>query len=235
MLRHTLIRLIFAGLFSILSLQNAHASDIDTQALVDAAATSVETFSIDPDMEWLRHNMHKARGILIVPQLIKGGLFFGGSGGSGVLLTKGEGNVWSYPAFYTMGSGTIGFQAGVEVAELILIIMTDRGVDGLLTSSFKLGGDISIATGPIGAGAKAQSVDIKGKSADILAFSRTKGIYGGVSAEGAVLKVREDLNQTYYGNETRSPRSILIEHTVSNPHADSLRVAVARLAEISGP
>ncbi|MCY3804186.1 MAG: lipid-binding SYLF domain-containing protein [Gammaproteobacteria bacterium] len=235
MLRHTLIRLIFAGLFSILSLQNAHASDIDTRALVDAAATSVETFSIDPDMEWLRHNMHKARAILIVPQLIKGGFFFGGSGGSGVLLTKGEGNVWSYPAFYTMGSGTIGFQAGVEVAELILIIMTDRGVDGLLTSSFKLGGDISIATGPIGAGAKAQSVDIKGKSADILAFSRTKGFYGGVSAEGAVLKVREDLNHTYYGDETRSPRAILIEHTVSNPHADSLRVAVARLAEISGP
>ena len=145
MLRHTLIRLIFAGLFSILSLQNAHARDIDTRALVDAAATSVETFSIDPDMEWLRHNMHKARGILIVPQLIKGGFFFGGSGGSGVLLTKGKDNIWSYPAFYTMGSGTIGFQAGVEVAELILIIMTDRGVDGLLTSSFKLGGDISIA------------------------------------------------------------------------------------------
>lgn len=232
--RHTLIRLILAGLFSILSLQNAHASEVDTHALVDAAVKSVDTFAIDPDMEWLHHNMHRARGILIVPQLVKGGFIFGGSGGSGVLLSKGEDNIWSYPAFYTMGSGTIGFQAGVEVAELVLIIMTDRGVDGLLTSSFKLGGDISIATGPIGAGAKAQSLDIQDKSADILAFSRTKGIYGGVSAEGAVLKVREDLNNAYYGNDTKSPRTILIEHTVSNPHADPLREAVARLAEKSG-
>ena len=231
--RYTQIRLVFAGLFLMLSLQNVHASEINTRALVDAATRSVDTFSVDPDMEWLHHNMHKARGILIIPQLIKGGLFFGGSGGSGVLLAKGENDAWSYPAFYTIGSGTIGFQAGIEVAELVLIIMTDRGVDGLLTSSFKLGGDISIATGPIGAGAKAQSVDFKEKSVDILAFSRTKGIYGGVSAEGAVLKVREDLNNDYYGNEIRSPRSILIEHYANNPHADELRLAVARLAEKS--
>lgn len=225
--RHTLIRLFLAGLFSILCLQNAHADEINTEALVDAAARSVDTFTIDPDMAWLRHNMDKAKGVFIVPQLIKGGFIFGGSGGSGVLLAKGKGNAWSYPAFYTMGSGTIGLQIGVEVAELILIIMTDRGVDRLLTSSFKLGGDISIAAGPIGAGAKAQSVDI-------LAFSRAKGIYGGVNAEGAVLKVREDLNNAYYGSGINSPRSILIEHTVTNPHADELRLAVARLAEKSG-
>ncbi len=224
MLRHiALIRLLLAALLLAACIQTAHAEELTPQALVDAAVSSVDTFSVDPDMVWLRENMSKAKGVFIVPQLVKGGFIFGGSGGSGVLLSKGEGNVWSHPAFYTVGSGTVGLQAGIEVAEIILMIMTDRGVDRLLTSSFKLGGDIGIAAGPIGAGAKAQVVDI-------LAFSRAKGIYGGINVEGAVIKVRDDLNQAYYGNKTSSPRSILIEHSSTNPHADKLRTAVARLA-----
>ena len=218
-----LISLLLAGLFLTSSVQASQATELDTQALVDAAARSVHTFSIDPDMEWFRQNMSKARGVLVVPQLVKGGFIFGGSGGNGVLLAKGENNTWSHPAFYTMGSGTFGLQAGIEVAEIILMIMTDKGVDKLLTSSFKLGGDIGIAAGPIGAGAKAQVVDI-------LAFSRAKGIYGGLNVEGAVLKVREDLNQIYYGDDASSPRSILIEHSLANSHADDLRAAVAKLA-----
>jgi len=203
-----------------------NATTATAEALVDSANDSVNTFTIDPDMKWFRDNMNNAKGVLIVPSLVKGGFIFGGSGGSGVLLTKGENNLWSDPAFYTMGSGTVGFQIGVEVSEIILMIMTDRGVDALLTSSFKLGGDVSIAAGPIGAGAKAQT-------ADILAFSRSKGIYGGVNIEGAVLKVRNDWNHDYYGKQT-SPREILIEAAVTNSHADALRNAVANLAIRSG-
>jgi lipid-binding SYLF domain-containing protein len=199
-----------------------HATTATAEALVDAATKSVNTFTIDPDMKWFRDNMNKAKGVLIVPSLVKGGFIFGGSGGSGVLLVKGNGNIWSDPAFYTMGSGTVGFQIGVEVSEIILMIMTDKGVDALLTSSFKLGGDVSIAAGPIGAGAKAQTTDI-------LAFSRSKGIYGGINIEGAVLKIRKDWNHDYYGSDT-SPREILIERTATNSHADSLRNAVANLA-----
>lgn len=212
--------LLFASSFQL------NANTVTAEALVDAATISVDTFTVDPDMKWFRDNMKNAKGVLVVPQLIKGGFIFGGSGGSGVLLVKGEGNIWSDPAFYTMGSGTVGFQIGVEVSEIILMIMTDRGVDALLTSSFKLGGDISIAAGPVGTGAKAQT-------ADILAFSRTKGIYGGVNIEGAVLKVRDDWNYDYYGSET-APRDILIEGSATNSHADGLRSAVANLAFRSG-
>ena len=203
-----------------------NATTATAEALVDSATDSVNTFTVDPDMQWFRDNMGNAKGVLVVPSLVKGGFIFGGSGGSGVLLTKGDNNLWSDPAFYTMGSGTVGFQIGVEVSEIILMVMTDRGVDALLTSSFKLGGDVSIAAGPIGAGAKAQT-------ADILAFSRSKGIYGGVNIEGAVLKIRNDWNQDYYGKPT-SPREILIEAAVTNPHADTLRSAVANLALKSG-
>ncbi len=212
--------------FLFVSSSQINASTATAEALVDAAAESVNTFTIDPDMTWFRDNMSKAKGVLIVPSLVKGGLIFGGSGGSGVLLVKGDGNIWSDPAFYTMGSGTVGFQIGVEVSEIILMIMTDKGVDALLTSSFKLGGDVSIAAGPIGAGAKAQT-------ADILAFSRTKGIYGGINIEGAVLKTRNDWNHDYYGDQT-SPREILIERSATNSHADNLRNAVANLAIKSG-
>lgn len=190
--------------------------------IVTKAKNSVNTFTIDPNMQWLRNNMDDAKGVFIVPELVKAGLIFGGSGGTGVFLVKGEGNIWSDPAFYTMGSGTVGFQLGVEVSEIILMVMTDKGVDALLTSSFKLGGDVSVAAGPVGAGAKAQI-------ADILAFSRTKGIYGGINIEGAVIKIRNKLNNAYYKGET-SPRNILIERSATNPDADSLRTAVANLA-----
>jgi lipid-binding SYLF domain-containing protein len=222
--KHTLIRLFLVCLLSASSIQ-ASADDTKVKAIVDSATNSANTFAIDPNMKWFRDNMGNAKGVFIIPQLIKGGFIWGGSGGSGVLLVKGEGNIWSNPAFYTMGSGTFGFQIGVEVAEIILMIMTDKGVDALLTSSFKVGGDISIAAGPIGAGAKAQV-------ADILAFSRTKGAYGGINIEGAVIKIRKGYNNDYYG-EAATPRSILIERSATNPHADNLRTAVANLATIS--
>ena len=217
-------RLFLVFTFSFITVQ-AFANETTAEAIVDAASTSVDTFIVDPNMKWLRDNMNEAKGVFILPQLVKGGFIFGGSGGSGVLLSRGDGNIWSDPAFYTMGSGTIGFQIGVEVSEIILMVMTDRGIDALLTSSFKLGGDVSIAAGPIGAGAKAQT-------ADILAFSRSKGIYGGINIEGAVIKIRNDWNHAYYGGET-SPRDILINGTATNPHADNLRSAVANLAEKS--
>ncbi len=215
-----IVFLVFATSFK------AIANETTAESLVDAATKSVNTFTVDPNMTWLRDNMNKAKGVFILPQLVKGGFIFGGSGGSGVLLAKGKGNIWSDPAFYTMGSGTVGFQIGVEVSEIILMVMTDRGIDALLTSSFKLGGDASIAAGPIGAGAKAQT-------ADILAFSRSKGIYGGINIEGAVIKIRDDWNNAYYHGKT-SPRDILIERSATNPHADALRSAVANLAIKSG-
>ena len=225
MYKRTLISLLSIGLLLAISIQ-ANADEAKAKTIVDSATNSVNNFAIDPDMKWFRDNLSKAKGVLIIPQLVKGGFIFGGSGGSGVLMVRGNGNIWSDPAFYTMGSGTVGFQIGVEVSEIILMVMTDKGVDALLTSSFKLGGDASVAAGPIGAGAKAQL-------ADILAFSRTKGAYGGINIEGAVIKIRQGYNNAYYGGEA-TPRSILIEQSSTNPHADNLRKAVANLKTISG-
>ncbi len=192
----------------------------EQQALVENANASAKRFSADPDMAWFREHLDDAEGLLIIPTSIKGGFIIGGSGGSGVMLARRPDIEWSYPAFYTMGSVTFGLQIGGEVQEIVLVIMSKAGRDAMLTNEFKLGADISVAAGPVGAGAKVQT-------ADVLAFSRTKGgLYGGLNLEGAVIATREGWNRAYYGEDVRAI-DILITGTASNPGADPLRQTVA--------
>ncbi len=192
----------------------------EQQALVENANASAKRFSADPDMAWFREHLDDAEGLLIIPTSIKGGFIIGGSGGSGVMLARRPDIEWSYPAFYTMGSVTFGLQIGGEVQEIVLVIMSKAGRDAMLTNEFKLGADISVAAGPVGAGAKAQT-------ADVLAFSRTKGgLYGGLNLEGAVIATREAWNRAYYGEDVRAI-DILVTGTASNPGADPLRETVA--------
>lgn len=106
-----------------------------------------------------------------------------------------------------------------EASEVILLVMTDRGMEKLLTSSFKLGADITLAAGPVGGGASAQT-------ADVLSYSRSKGAFAGMSLDGAVIKTKDTLNEGYYGKPL-SPTDILIRKTVSNPHADTLRKEIS--------
>ncbi len=202
----------------------ACASDTEDeqQALIENANASAKRFAADPDMAWFRDNLDDAEGVLIIPTSLKGGFIIGGSGGSGVMLARRPESEWSYPAFYTMGSLTFGLQIGGEVQEIMLVIMSKAGRDAMLTNEFKLGADISVAAGPVGAGAKAQT-------ADVLAFSRTKGgLYGGLNIEGAVIATREDWNRTYYGEGARAI-DILVAGTASNPGADRLRETVANI------
>jgi lipid-binding SYLF domain-containing protein len=194
----------------------------EQQALVENANASAKRFSADPDMAWFRDNLDDAEGLLIIPTSLKAGFIIGGSGGSGVMLARRSETGWSYPAFYTMGSVTFGLQIGGEVQEIVLVIMSKAGRDAMLTNEFKLGADISVAAGPVGAGAKAQT-------ADVLAFSRTKGgLYGGLNLEGAVIATREGWNRAYYGEGVRAI-DILITGTASNPGADPLRETVANI------
>ncbi len=194
----------------------------EQQALVENANASAKRFSADPDMAWFRDNLDDAEGLLIIPTSLKAGFIIGGSGGSGVMLARRPETGWSYPAFYTMGSVTFGLQIGGEVQEIVLVIMSKAGRDAMLTNEFKLGADISVAAGPVGAGAKAQT-------ADVLAFSRTKGgLYGGLNLEGAVIATREGWNRAYYGEGVRAI-DILVTGTASNPGADPLRETVANI------
>ena len=157
------------------------------QALVDQSVTTVSNFMRDPEMTWLQQNIYRAKAVLISPDIVKAGFIVGGSGGRAVLVAKDSGSgKWVGPAFYTLATASVGFQAGVSTSETITLVMTDKAMNSLLASSFKLGGDVSIALGPVGSGATS---DIK---ADMIAFSRSKGIYGGLNLDGTVVSTNDD-------------------------------------------
>ncbi|MHB8790124.1 MAG: lipid-binding SYLF domain-containing protein [Desulfobulbaceae bacterium] len=180
-----------------------------------------KSFMADPNMEWFRDNVGNAKGIFIVPQMLRGGFFIGGSGGSGALLALDrKTGKWSYPAFYTMGSVSFGMQIGADTSEIILMVMTDKGMEAMLSTEFKLGGDVSLAAGPVGASAKAQT-------ADILAYGRSKGVFVGIAIDGAVIAPRYEWNNSYYGKDVLLV-DILINQTASNPQADNLREALPK-------
>lgn len=208
----------------------AMAKDRDqVQGLVDKARITFNDFMHDSNYVWLHENIDHAKGILIFPQVIKGGFIWGGSGGTGVLMVRGQrtGN-WSEPAFYTVGSVTFGLQIGGEAAEVVMLAMTQKAIDSLLSSSVKLGGDASVALGPVGTGAKANA-GIPDVTADFVSFAKTKGLYAGLNLEGSVVGVRDSLNKAYYGRDVR-PVDIIVKHTVSNRGADELRATLKRAA-----
>ncbi len=193
----------------------------DARALVEKAKQTIEDFKADPDMGWFRDNLPDAKAVMVVPVLLKAGFIFGGSGGHGVVLWRDPASGhWSYPSFTFMGSLTFGLRIGGEAAEMVLMIRSDKGRRALLAREFKLGGDASVAAGPTGAGAQVAT-------ADVLAFSRTQGLFGGLTVEGAVIEPKDAWNKAYYGRAV-SVEDVLIEQRVSNPHADPLRQAIAR-------
>ena len=192
------------------------------QGVVDRARVTFKDFMNDPNYTWIHENMDRARAVLIFPQVLKGGFIFGGSGGTGILAVRDEKTgIWSQPAFYTIGSATFGLQIGGEAAEVVVMAMTQKAVDSLLSSSFKLGGDTSVALGPVGIGAKA-NMDLPSVTADFISFAKSKGLYAGLNLEGAVVAVRDSLNKAYYGRDVR-PADIFVKKDVGNNLSAGLR------------
>ena len=204
----------------------AHASDkSDAETLVAKAKTTIQSVAGDSDFASLRPALANARGVLIFPQVLKAGFVLGGSGGSGVLLTRDTATgVWTGPAFYTMGSASIGFQAGAQAAEMVMVVTSQKALDSLYTNKVNLGGDASVALASKGAGRGANV------TADFIVYSKVKGAFSGVSVDGSVLDVRQGLNSGYYG-QAATPLDILVKRAVSNPDAMALQTAVADAAK----
>jgi lipid-binding SYLF domain-containing protein len=200
---------------------------LEANKVVETSRLTLEGFMDDPANKEFQGLIKKAKGVYITPSLLKGAFVVGVSGGNGVLLTRDkQSGKWMGPAFYTLGGASFGLQAGGEASEVVLLIMTDRGVKAFMSSNFKLGADAGIAVGPVGGGVAAETANL---SADILSFSRSKGLFGGVSLEGAVVKVRSGLNESYYGKKV-SPSQILIGGRAGNPHSARLVEEIAKAA-----
>ncbi len=203
---------------------SASASDDSTEAqgVVDKAKAAFNDFMADSNYSWLQQHIKDAEGLLIFPQIIKGGFFLGGSGGTGVLVVRDKkSGEWSQPAFYTAGSVTIGLQIGGEAAEVVVLIMERSALDSLFTSSVKLGGDASVAVGPVGGGAKEEL------PATFISFSKSKGLYAGLNLESSVIAVRDSLNKAYYGRSI-TPLEIIVEKKASNQGSAELLAALKR-------
>ena len=202
---------------------------IKEMKLVDEALVTINNFLSDPDMTWFHNNVKDAKGLLIIPELIKAGFVFGTSGGRGVFLVRNEKTrQWNGPAFYMIGSVSLGFQIGVKKSEVVMMIMSPKGLDPLYGSSFKFGGEASVAAGPVGAGAEGATA--MNLSADYLSFTRSKGAFVGLSLEGAYVYADGEWNGAYYGKLV-NPTDILVSGTVKNPHADKLRRAVKKATQ----
>jgi lipid-binding SYLF domain-containing protein len=171
---------------------------------ITSAAEVVEELAkvpegIPPDM------IRSAKGIVIIPNVIKGGFIVGGRFGRGVVLVRQKG-LFSPPVFVTMGGGSVGFQAGVQGMDLVLVFRTQQSLDNLLKGKLTLGADANVAAGPVGRhGEAATDLSLK---AEVYSYSKTRGLFAGVSLEGSWIAIDHEANAAYYG-QNRSTSDIL--------------------------
>jgi len=220
------IRCVVAGL-GLAGLLGASAQVLasDQSDLVADAQKAFADMQDDPDMTWFRDNLKNARAVLISPEIVKAGFVLGGSGGRAVMLAKDSATGrWEGPAFYNLATASIGFQAGVAVSQSVMLVMTEKALNSFLSNKFKLGGDASVAAGPVGAGAQSNV------QADVYTFARSKGLYGGLNFDGTVVTVNGGWNKAYYGKSV-TPVEILVRHSVTNAGADALKAEVAKAAK----
>jgi lipid-binding SYLF domain-containing protein len=167
--------------------------EASTLALLGRSNGTFKNFMRDPNLAWFQNNVHRAKGLVIFPSFFKGGFIIGGSGGQGVMVARDRINgEWLGPVFYNMGGVSLGLQIGGQASEIVLMIMTDKCLDAMLSTKVQLGASASIAAGPVGKGAEAGLVDV-------YTFARSKGAFIGVSLDGAVMTTSDKRNAIYYG------------------------------------
>ena len=169
--------------------------------------------------------LRDAKGVLVFPDLLRGGFGVGAAGGQGVLLTRKPNGRWSDPAFYVLVNASFGLQIGGEGGQVIFAIMNDGALRKIINgNSVNLGADMSVAAGPVGGGAQGATTTNLG--ADVLAFSLQQGAFAGALAQVGILHPRQEWNTTYYGADA-TPRGIVIDARFYNAGAQDLRAALA--------
>ncbi len=190
----------------------ATASDLDYR--VDNATQVLQDLKRIPENAVPPALLNRAYAVAVIPGVMKGGLFLGGTYGKGIVVARRADGQWSNPAFVQIAGGSIGFQAGLQSTDLVLVFKTQRALDGLSSGKITLGGDASIAAGPVGRQASA-ATDLQMQS-EIYSYARTRGFFAGISLDGNVLSMDRDANGEYYRGE-RSPTKILTDTSIPAP------------------
>lgn len=203
------MRAIALGVLGVLIWATAVHADAERIERVDRAREVFQDLIHATDRAVPESLLVRARGVAIFPRVLKAAIGFGGRYGKGVVSCRDSAGHWSPPAFFTLTGGSWGFQIGAESAEVVLFFMTDRGTRSLLDSKFTLGAKAGVAAGPVGRTAEADT-DLK-LDAEIYSYARSKGLFAGISLEGARLAPDDKSSQSYYG-EPVSARALLFDH-----------------------
>jgi lipid-binding SYLF domain-containing protein len=228
-----MVRIVLLAVLALAPLA-AHAQS-DQQQLVDRATLAAQQMLNNRDGTDAQYVLKRARAVMICPQVFKAGFLFGGQGGSCVLVARDGAGSWSAPAFYGLGGGSIGFQAGIQDAEVMLMIMSDKGLSAIMDSQFKLGADASATFVDLGGGIEGATT--AALRADIVGFTRARGLYAGISLSGSLLGSKSDWNAAYYGRPVAA-QQIVLGMEATNPAADPLRqvlIQYGQQAEAAAP
>ena len=196
----------------------------EQQNLVEESRITLDHLRHDKEFGNARDLLHRARAVLIVPNLVKAGFFLGGEGGDGVMLARSAGGTWTDPAFYTMASASFGLQIGIQSAEVVMLVMTDKALTALEQDQFKFGAQASLAVVTLGSNAQAATSTAL-SSADIIVWASASGAYAGLTLEGSLVKPRDSYNEAYYGRPI-AVREILNTNDVHNAGAEGLQKAL---------
>lgn len=222
--------ILLAGLLALMPV--AAWAQAEEQQLVDRATLAAQEMLNDRDGRDAQYVLRRARAAMICPRVFRAGFLIGGQAGSCVLVARDGAGSWSSPAFYGLAGGSIGFQAGVQDAEVMLMIMTDRGLGAVMDSQFKLGADATATFIDLGGGIEGATT--AALNADIVGFTRARGLFAGVSLGGSLMTARTDENQAYYGRPLAA-RQIVIGMEAANPGADPLREVLTRYGSRATP
>lgn len=214
-----------AGFLAAVAAGGPALAQAEQQATVDRATLTVNEILGGENGQDAITLLRRARAVMICPRMFRAGFIFGGEGGDCLLVARDGGGSWSSPAFYGIGTGSVGFQIGVQDSQAIMMILTQKGLDAMMDSQFKLGADAGLAAAHLGAGIGGATTAAVG--ADIVTFARARGLFAGISIEGSLMSYRSEWARAYYNRDV-GPRQIVVGMEVHNPGSDPLRAALMR-------
>ncbi len=229
-LHSPLVLVILLAVIAIVTPLRAQRGPEDEVKRLNDAVTVLDEIMAAADKAVPRAVLEKAEGIAVFPSLLKGGIGIGGQRGHGILSVRDKKTGgWSNPAFLTVTGGSIGAQFGLQAIDLVLVINNQRGLEQLVKNQFKVGADAGVAAGPVGREASA-STDIQMR-AQILSYSRTRGLFAGVTLNGSTIKQDRDANERFYGTAYRTGQIVFDGMGGSPEAANEWKATLAKYAK----
>ena len=215
-------RLFFSLVITLVIASSAFAANTIPEQIISDAKAMLKEISEQEDSSGMEDTLRGSYAVAIVPSMVKAGLLIGGTYGEGLILRR-ENGKWYGPSFYNIGGASFGLQAGAQEVALLMAVINERGVEAFLSSKTTLGGDVSIAAGPVGRRAEA-ATDAQAK-ASIYSYSISKGLFAGLSLDGSVISISVKRNKEYWGE------SISAADALTKPATDKRITPITKMLD----